>query len=167
MEAGPGEVPGSDSAWGGMQRMKQVVTDHEDSDISGGRRGKCEKRIGKAWGDRETEVETARVDNSLKGMCCPKRQRLDFSGDPVGKTSASNTGGEDLIPGQGAKEASLVTQMVKIPPAMQETRVQSLGQKDPLEKEMASHSSILAWRIPRTEEPGGLQSTGSQRVRHD
>ena len=62
---------------------------------------------------------------------------------------------------------SLVAQMVKNPPAMQETRVRSLGQKDPLEKEMATHASILAWRIPRTEEPGGLQSMGSQRVGHD
>ena len=50
---------------------------------------------------------------------------------------------------------------------MQETRVQSLGQEDPLEKEMATHSSILAWRIPWTEEPGGLQSTGLQRVGHN
>ena len=50
---------------------------------------------------------------------------------------------------------------------MQETWVQSLGREDPLEKEMATHSSILAWRIPWTEEPGGLQSTGSQRVGHD
>ena len=49
---------------------------------------------------------------------------------------------------------------------MQETRVQSLGPEDPLEKEMATHSSILAWEIPWTEEPGGLQSMGSQRVRH-
>ena len=62
---------------------------------------------------------------------------------------------------------SLVAQMVKNPPAMQDTRVRSLGQKDPLEKEMATHASILAWRIPRTEEPGGLQSMGSQRVGHD
>ena len=54
--------------------------------------------------------------------------------------------------------------MVKNLPAMQETGVQSLGQEDPLEKEMATHSSILAWRIPWTEEPGGLQSMGSQRV---
>ena len=52
-------------------------------------------------------------------------------------------------------------------PAMQETQVQSLGQEDPLEKEMATHSSILAWRIPWTEEPGGLQFLGSQRVGHD
>ena len=50
---------------------------------------------------------------------------------------------------------------------MQETRIQSLGQDDPLEKEMATHSSILAWRIPWTEEPGGLQSMVSQRVGHD
>ena len=52
--------------------------------------------------------------------------------------------------------------MVKNLPAMQETRVQPLGQEDPLEKEMATHSSILAWEIPWTEEPGGLQSTRSQ-----
>ena len=52
-------------------------------------------------------------------------------------------------------------------PAMQETWVWSLGREDPLEKEMAIHSSILAWEIPWTEEPGGLQSTGSQRIRHD
>ena len=57
--------------------------------------------------------------------------------------------------------------MVKNGPAMQETRVQSLGQEDPLEKEMATHSSILAWRIPWTEEPGRLQSTGSQRIGYD
>ena len=53
-------------------------------------------------------------------------------------------------------EASLVAQMKKNLPAMQETWVHSLGQEDPLEKEMATHSSILAWRIPGTEEPGGL-----------
>ena len=63
--------------------------------------------------------------------------------------------------------ASLVAQMVKNPPAMQETRVQSLGWEDPLEKETATHSSILAWRIRWTEEPGRLQSVGSQRVGHD
>ena len=57
--------------------------------------------------------------------------------------------------------------MVKNPPAMQETLVQSLGQEDPLEKGIATHSSILAWEIPWTEEPGGLQSIGSKRVGHD
>ena len=58
---------------------------------------------------------------------------------------------------------SLVIQMVKNLPAMQDTWVQFLGWEDPLEKEMATHSSILAWRIPWTEEPGGLQSMGLQR----
>jgi len=57
--------------------------------------------------------------------------------------------------------------MVKSLPAMRETWVQSLGLEDPLEKEMAIHASILAWRIPWMEEPGRLQSMGSQRVRHD
>ena len=57
--------------------------------------------------------------------------------------------------------------MVKSLLAMQEAQVQSLGQDNPLEEEMATHSSILAWRIPRTEEPGGLQSTVSQRAGHD
>ena len=57
--------------------------------------------------------------------------------------------------------------MVKNLPTMQETRVQSLGQEDLLEKEMATHSSILAWKIPWTEEPGRLQSMVSQRVRHN
>ena len=57
--------------------------------------------------------------------------------------------------------------MVKRLPAMRETRVWSLGQEDPLEKEMATHSSTLAWKIPWMEEPGGLQSMGSQRVKHN
>ena len=62
--------------------------------------------------------------------------------------------------------AFLVAQMVKNLPAMQETQVQSLGRKDPLEKGMTTHSSILAWRIPWTEEPRGLQSMRLQRVGH-
>ena len=64
-------------------------------------------------------------------------------------------------------EASLLAQTVKNLPAMQETWVQSLGWEDPLEKEMATHSRILAWKIPWTEEPGGLQSMGSQRIGQD
>ena len=63
--------------------------------------------------------------------------------------------------------ASLVAQRLKCLPAMQETWVRSLGLEDALKKEMATHSSILAWRIPWTEEPGGLQSMGLQRVGHD
>ena len=63
--------------------------------------------------------------------------------------------------------ACLVAQMIKNLPAMWETWVQSLGQEDPLGKEMATHSSILACETPWTEEPGGLQSMGLQRVRHN
>ena len=73
-----------------------------------------------------------------------------------------------LLPGKAGSlraelqvSASLVAQMVKHLPAMQETWVQFLGREDPLEKEMAIHSSILAWKIPWTEEPGSLQSMGS------
>ena len=62
--------------------------------------------------------------------------------------------------------ASLVAQTVKNLPVIQVTRVRSLGREDPLEKGMVTHSSILAWRVPWTEEPGGLPSTASQRVRH-
>ena len=63
--------------------------------------------------------------------------------------------------------ASPLAQTIKILPAVQETWIQSLGQEDPLEEGMATDSSILAWKIPWTEEPGGLQSMGSQRVGHD
>ena len=91
----------------------------------------------------------------------------------------SNAGESSSIPGSGGYPgegtcyplqyswSSLVAQMVKNPPAMQETWVQSLGWEDPLEKGMATHCSILVWRIPWTEEPAGLQSTGSKRVGHD
>ena len=68
---------------------------------------------------------------------------------------------------EGTYAHSLVAQMVKHLSTMQETQVQSLGWEDLLEKEMATHSSILAWKIPWTEEPGGLQPMESQRVRHD
>ena len=64
-------------------------------------------------------------------------------------------------------KASLVAQRLKCLPAMRETWVRSLGLEDPLEKEMATHSSILAWRIPGTAEPGGLPSMGSHSVGHD
>ena len=63
--------------------------------------------------------------------------------------------------------ASLVTQIVKNLPAMWETRVQPLDQEDPLEKAMATHSSIVAWRIPWTEEPSGLQFIALQRLKHN
>ena len=60
-----------------------------------------------------------------------------------------------------------MAQMIKNLPAVQETRIQSLGQEDPLEKGMATHFSILAWRIPWTENSGGLQAMGSQKIGHD
>ena len=69
--------------------------------------------------------------------------------------------------GIGDHSASFVAQSVKNLPAVQETHVRSLGWEDPLEKEMATHSGILAWKISWTEEPGGLQSMGSQRVTYD
>ena len=78
-----------------------------------------------------------------------------------------------MLPSMGLKRvglsdrASLVAQMGKCLPAMRETWVQSLGWEDPLEKEMATHSSTLAWKIPWTEEPGRLQPMGSQTVGHD
>ena len=72
-----------------------------------------------------------------------------------------------FLEGTHNRGTSLVAQTVKSLSAMQETRVRSLGQEDPLEKEMAIHSSTIAWKIPWTEEPGRLQSMGSQRVGHD
>ena len=73
----------------------------------------------------------------------------------------------DIMCVQYETGASLVVQIVKSLQAIQETQVQSLGQEDPLEKEMATHSSTLAWRIPWTEEAGQLQLMGLQRFRHD
>ena len=101
-----------------------------------------------------------------------------FPDSSVGKESAYNAGDPSSIPGSGRAPGEgigyplqyswvfLVAQMVKNPPTMQETWVQSLGREDPLEKGTATHSSILAWRIPWTEEPDGLQSMGLQRAGH-
>ena len=100
-------------------------------------------------------------------------------GGSAGKESACNAGDWGSIPGSRRSPgegkgyslqfswASLVAQTVKNLPAMQETQVLSLGQEDPLEKGMATHSSTLAWRIPWTEEPGELETMESQRVGHD
>ena len=83
------------------------------------------------------------------------------------RSRAPSAGGPGLIPGQGTNPwPSLVAQMVKHLPAVQ-AWVRSLGGEDPLEKEMASHSSILAWKILWTEETGRSQFMGSQRVGHD
>ena len=99
-----------------------------------------------------------------------------FPYSSVGKKSARNAGDPGSIPGLGRSPGegisyslqyswtSLVAQLVKNPPAMRETWVRSLDWEDPLEEGMATHSSILAWRIPWTEESGRLQSMGSQEL---
>ena len=98
---------------------------------------------------------------------------MGFPDRSVGKESACNAGDPALIPGLGRSAgegigyslqywASLVAQLVKNPPTMRETGVQSLGWEDPLEKRKATHSSLLAWRIPRT-----IETMGSQRVGQD
>ena len=104
---------------------------------------------------------------------------LGFPDSSAGKESTCNAGDPGSIPGSGRSTgegigylfqyswASLVAELVKNLPAMQETWVQSLGWEDPLEKGKATHSSILVWRIPWTEEPGRLQSMGLQRVGHN
>ena len=104
---------------------------------------------------------------------------LGFPGSSVDKESACNAGEPGSIPGLRRSPAegigyslqyswaSPVAQLVNNLPAMQETWVRSLGWEDPLEKGTATHSSTLAWKIPRTEEPGRLQPMGSQRVGHD
>ena len=103
--------------------------------------------------------------------------RESFCGSSAGKESSCNAGDLSSIPGSGRalgesigyplqySWASPVAQMVKNPPAMRKTWVRSLDWKDPLKEDIATHFGILAWRILWTEEPGGLQSMGSQRVR--
>ena len=118
-------------------------------------------------------------------ILCQKIKNLSLNhriqgmpGGSADKESAGNAGDTGSILGLGGYPgeeigyplqywASLVAQMIKNLPAVQETWVQSLGQEDPLEKRMATHFSILAWSIPWTEGPGGLQSTGSQRAGYD
>ena len=104
---------------------------------------------------------------------------MGFPGSSAGKESTCNAEDPGLIPGLQRSPGegmgyllhyswtSLVAQTIKNLPAIQETWVQSLGWEDPLEKGMATHFSILAWRIPWTEDPGRLQSMGFQRVGHN
>ena len=111
-------------------------------------------------------------------LICPTADEQGFPGSSAGKESACNAGNPHSIPGSGRSPreeigyplqyswASLMAQMVENLPAMRETWVLSLGWADPLEG-MATHSSILAWRIPWTEEGGGLQFMVSHRIRHD
>ena len=104
---------------------------------------------------------------------------MGFPDSSLGKECTCNAGDPGSIPGLGRSAgkgigyplqyswAFLVAQLVNNTPAMQETWVRSLGREDLLEEAMATHSNILAWRIPWTEEPGGLQFMGSHRVGHD
>ena len=92
----------------------------------------------------------------------PEELQIQFNNFTIGRNKNGN-----LVSKWAKDWASLVAQLVKNLPAVRETQVRSLGWEDPLEKEMATHSSILAWKISWTEEPGGLQSMGLQRVRHD
>ena len=115
------------------------------------------------WKD-PLEKEMATTPVFLPGE--PHRQRSLVSYSPWGHKESDTT--EELtLSLSNTNWASLVTQMVKNQPAMREAWVWSLGQEDPLEKGMTIHSSILAWRSPWIEKPGGLQSMGLQRVRHD
>ena len=128
--------------------------------------------------DIETEQQQSLVD-PLQLFLYFFRFYMGFPGSSPSKESACNAGDPGLIPGLGRSPgdgagnpfqysgASLVAQLVKNLPAMQETWVPNLGQEDLLEEGMATHSSILAWRIPWTEEPDRLQSMGLQRVGHD
>ena len=100
----------------------------------------------KGWGLLSKEMQTVSLENT--------ETSLGYGHHHLGRP-------------KGGSWASLVVQMIKNLPAVWETRVRSLGQEDALEEGMATHSHILTWKIPRTEEPGGLQSIGSQRVRHD
>ena len=111
---------------------------------------------------------------SLTALRCPRGippPSQSYLPHPLQISASSNIASLGMsalrIPPPDLAGVPLVAQMIKNPPAMWETWIQPLGWEDPLEKDMATHSSILAWRIPWTEEPGRLQSMGSQRVRHD
>ena len=126
-------------------------------------RGLCEAqrctRQNPGCGNGSGKNELRQHINHKRGwrVCQRERQRESHREEEGGSTY----GLKRLI---STKGASPVAQTVKNPPEMQETRARSLGREDALEEGMATHSSVLAWRIPWTEEPGGLQSLGSQRV---
>ena len=104
--------------------------------------------------------------SKLKKFKCYLNLIMGFPGGSVVKNPPTSVWRCWFNLWSGKSGASLVAQKLKRLPAMREIRVRSLGGEDPLEKGMATHSSILAWRIPWREDPGRLQSTGSQRVRH-
>ena len=113
------------------------------------------------WATREALLKPVVTSNSVDGQW---ELQLSWGLGTFATTILRSLGKDWALKQVGA---SLVAQRLKHLPAMQETQVQSLGREDPLEKEMATHSSIIPWRIPWMEEPGGLQSMGLQRVGHD
>ena len=138
LEACSAPVSSRDSVlWGRRATVERASDTIDVAQMGGG----CEKPY---WGGREFGV----IASSVRALGC------------------AESSWAQLCP-PGASILPRETQMVKNLPVMPDTRVQSLGGEDALEKEMATCSSILAWRIPWTEEPGRLQSMGSQRVRHD
>ena len=117
---------------------------------------------------RANSLEKILMLGKIEGKRRQGRQRMRWL-DSISSSGEVNLSKVwEIVEDRGARYAtvnSLLTPMVKSLPAMQETQVRSLGQEDPLEKEMETHSNILAWKIPWMEEPGGLQSMGLQRVR--
>ena len=126
----------------------------------------CTLRVSRSWRTREVGGATR-----MGGTWGHMKAKSNWSHRPARfwnwtKNFNGKSGISKWLP-QYRSLYSCVAQLVKNLPAMREIQVHSLGREDPLEEEMATHSSILAWRIPWTEEPGGLQSTASRRVGHD
>ena len=115
----------------------------------------CLQRVTKGRSEQSLTLDSGQP------ALCPKPSPKSIT------AAASLPGQTHLSPSRGTSGLSLVAQMVKNLPAMWETRVLSLGREDSLEKKMATHSSILAWRIPWTEQPGRLQSMVLRRVKHN
>ena len=134
----------------------------ETEQILGAIRGRCARGKGETlpW---EPAVKSPRPASADTAGCVRGCKNRFSTGGGWGKWGFKGTDAHEIKIRRASQEA----QRVKNPPAMRETRVWSLGREDPLEKGMATHSSVLAWNIPWTEEPGGLQSRGPQRVRHD
>ena len=173
--------PGGNQRWGGGSASRQLtVTPPPDTPIPGA--GQTSRPV-PAPKDLPQEAQQASQGDKLRCPCtgkagcsqallqkpCHMRTVHATPGTVKGlnKRHFIHPLKRKQLTSQSEYIASLVAQIVKCLPAMWETRVRSLGWEDPLEKEMATHSSTLAWNIPWTEEPGRLQSMGSQRVRHD
>ena len=125
-----------------------------------------------SWGKKSSERQERKgkyIQLNSEFQRIARRDKKDFLSLWCKEIEENNRTGKtrDHLKKIRDTQASLVTQMVKCLPEMQETQVWSLGGEDPQEKEMATHSSTFTWKIPWTEEPGRLQSKGLQRVRHD